>query len=240
MGSEGSRLAESERGVWVSWKMHGICAPRFNRKFELNSLPGAENRFCPQILEPRFGYPLITPHGWLLTALLHVAPGSPSSPGFRLDEFVFDIPVPVRGHPHRNRGKETSFNHTIGAVRSLGPGAASSSSSSASASRGVLLQYLVLNYSPNSTEHTRRRFRIEVSAADVAAVLGGHVAAGGGCGALAVTQQAMNRTTACPENPSPSPYFVPGVPHAIHIESRQALISYQDHHMLLLTLSGHA
>ena len=33
-------------------------------------------------------------------------------------------------------------------------------------------------------------------------------------------------------------YFVPGLLHVLHSESRQALISYQDHHMLLLTLAG--
>ena len=37
--------------------------------------------------------------------------------------------------------------------------------------------------------------------------------------------------------PSPSPYFVPGLPPVILIELRQALISYQDDHMLLLTHS---
>ena len=35
-----------------------------------------------------------------------------------------------------------------------------------------------------------------------------------------------------------SPDFVPGLPHVILIESRQALISHQDYHMLLLTLAG--
>ena len=39
-----------------------------------------------------------------------------------------------------------------------------------------------------------------------------------------------------PANPSPSPYFVPGLPHVILIELRQALISYEDDRMLLLTL----
>ena len=38
--------------------------------------------------------------------------------------------------------------------------------------------------------------------------------------------------------PSPSPDFVPGLPHVILIESRQALVSYQDDHMLSLTLAG--
>ena len=37
---------------------------------------------------------------------------------------------------------------------------------------------------------------------------------------------------------APSPYFVPGLPHGIRIELRQALISYQGYHMLLLTLAG--
>ena len=31
--------------------------------------------------------------------------------------------------------------------------------------------------------------------------------------------------------------FVPGLPHAVLIEMREALISYQDHHMLLLILA---
>ena len=52
MGSEGSRLAESERGVWFWLKRNGICTPRFNRKYELVLFPGAETRFYPQILEP--------------------------------------------------------------------------------------------------------------------------------------------------------------------------------------------
>ena len=41
-----------------------------------------------------------------------------------------------------------------------------------------------------------------------------------------------------PANPSPSPHFVPGLPHVILIELRQAFISYQDNRMLLLTLTG--
>ena len=35
-----------------------------------------------------------------------------------------------------------------------------------------------------------------------------------------------------------SPYFVPGLPHVILIELRQALRSYQDYHTLSLTLAG--
>ena len=36
----------------------------------------------------------------------------------------------------------------------------------------------------------------------------------------------------------PSPFFVLGLPHVTLIELRLALISYQDYHMLLLTLAG--
>ena len=35
-----------------------------------------------------------------------------------------------------------------------------------------------------------------------------------------------------------SPYFVPGLPHVILIELRQALRSYQDYHVLSLALAG--
>ena len=35
MGSNGTKLTESERGVWFSWKRYGICTPHFNRKYEL-------------------------------------------------------------------------------------------------------------------------------------------------------------------------------------------------------------
>ena len=38
--------------------------------------------------------------------------------------------------------------------------------------------------------------------------------------------------------PPPSPSFVPGLTHVRLIELRQALISYQDYHLLLLTLAG--
>ena len=53
MGSKGTRLAESERGVWFWLRRHGICTPHLNRKYELTLFLGAENRFCPQTLEPR-------------------------------------------------------------------------------------------------------------------------------------------------------------------------------------------
>ena len=53
MGSEGSRLAESERGVWFWLKRYSICTPHVNKKVRAQSFLGAENRICPQILEPR-------------------------------------------------------------------------------------------------------------------------------------------------------------------------------------------
>ena len=40
--------------------------------------------------------------------------------------------------------------------------------------------------------------------------------------------------------PSPSPYFVPGLPHVVMIELGQALAPYQDYHMLLLALAGYS
>ena len=53
MGSKGTKFAESERGVWFSWKRHGICTPRFNTVESTSSLfSGGGKRFCPQILEP--------------------------------------------------------------------------------------------------------------------------------------------------------------------------------------------
>jgi len=82
------------------------------------------------------------------------------------------------------------------------------------------LTYLVLNYSPDSTEHINRSFQLEVSAADVSMLLGpqkqrqqqqqqqqanssaeggspttSHNNAAARCTGLVVTQQAMNRTT---------------------------------------------
>ena len=54
MGSEGSRLAESEQGVWFWLKRYSICTPHFNQKVQrAQSFPGAGNVSAPQILEPR-------------------------------------------------------------------------------------------------------------------------------------------------------------------------------------------
>ena len=49
-------------------------------------------------------------------------------------------------------------------------------------------------------------------------------------------QTAKERFAARPA-PSPSPYSVPGLPHVMRIELRQALFSHQDYHVLLLTFA---
>ena len=49
---------------------------------------------------------------------------------------------------------------------------------------------------------------------------------------------AFPHAAARPTNPSPPPYFVPGLTHtSILIELRQALISYQDYHILVFSSS---
>ena len=53
MGSEDSRLAERERGVWFWSKRDSICTPHLNRKNEPNLFRGRKTRICPHILEPR-------------------------------------------------------------------------------------------------------------------------------------------------------------------------------------------
>ena len=142
------------------------------------------------------GYPLVSAHGWLLSALLHVTgpeTGSGAGPKVAASaEFVRDIPVPI-AHPMHPKVK--SYNHTVGGVKSFAAGRQE-------------LSYLVLNFSPNATERTRRRFQLEVSAHDLAqlrapaADADSHAAAdadaddGAPCAGLAVTQQALNRTTA--------------------------------------------
>ena len=48
MGSEASRLAESERGVWFFWlKRHSICTPHVNRKNELILFSGGGKPILP-------------------------------------------------------------------------------------------------------------------------------------------------------------------------------------------------
>ena len=48
---------------------------------------------------------------------------------------------------------------------------------------------------------------------------------------------ARRRVSVVHPSPPRAPYFVPGIPHIL-IELRQALVSYQDYHLLLLTLAG--
>ena len=52
MGSKGTKLAESERGVWFSWKRYGMCTPH-SIEGASSFFSGGGKRFCPQILEPR-------------------------------------------------------------------------------------------------------------------------------------------------------------------------------------------
>ena len=55
MGSEGSKLAESDRGAWFWSKRHSICTPLFFLKIERTSslFSGGGKLILPQILEPR-------------------------------------------------------------------------------------------------------------------------------------------------------------------------------------------
>ena len=57
---------------------------------------------------------------------------------------------------------------------------------------------------------------------------------------LPISYEARTRITAAcyPHQVETGPYFVPGLTHVVRIELRQALVSYQDYHTLLLTLAG--
>ena len=55
LGSNGTKLAESERGVWFSWKRYGICTPRFNRKYELIIFRGRKTESAPKFWSPGRG-----------------------------------------------------------------------------------------------------------------------------------------------------------------------------------------
>jgi hypothetical protein len=106
----------------------------------------------------QFGYPLVSPHGWLLTALLDLTGSAPQNDGEDaavLSEFVADIPVPLAHPTHKLK----TYNHTVGVVKGINQARQQ-------------LTYLVLNYSPDSTEHINRSFQLEVSAADVSMLLG--------------------------------------------------------------------
>ena len=54
----------------------------------------------------------------------------------------------------------------------------------------------------------------------------------GTCGSFLSACACLRRAWIC------APYFVPGLPNVILIELRQALILYQDYHMLSLTFAG--
>ena len=114
-----------------------------------------------------FGYPLVTAHGWLLSALQAVSAG-----GAALSEAVADLAAPG----------DRSYNHTVGAVKGAATG-------------GISL--LALHYTPNATERFVRRFRVELSAVEVRQLRpgGGDGGNSGGCAGLAVTQQVLNSTT---------------------------------------------
>ena len=55
MGSEGSRLAESERGVWFWLKRYSICTPHFYRKNELILFRGRKTDSAPKFWSPQLG-----------------------------------------------------------------------------------------------------------------------------------------------------------------------------------------
>ena len=52
MGSEGSRLAESERGAWFWLKRYSICTPHFNRKYKLILFRGRKTDSAPKFWSP--------------------------------------------------------------------------------------------------------------------------------------------------------------------------------------------
>jgi hypothetical protein len=99
---------------------------------------------------------------------------------------VLDIPRTV-GLPARPATSPllASYNHTIGAVKR---------------SSHSELSYLILHFSPNSTERTSRHIQLDISVHDLERlsgrrVDGGHSVGGGGCSGLVITQRVLNRTT---------------------------------------------
>ena len=97
---------------------------------------------------------MVSGHGWLKNALLEVMPQSATqASSVDLSELVYDIPALGVTNP------KLAYNHTIGALKSQ--------------TREGRLTYLILSFSPAFTEHVRRPFELEVSAADIAAAGGG-------------------------------------------------------------------
>eukprot|EP01043_Picozoa_sp_COSAG02_P006148 COSAG02_NODE_173_length_31245_cov_413.548096_3_plen_199_part_00 len=100
----------------------------------------------------------------------------------QLSEYVTDIAVTTADR------EVQPYNHTVGAVRGLD-------------TKQGRLTYVVLNYSPDFSEHVTRRFVLEI-ADDELRVLFQHPFRGEplspterGCAALTVTQQVLNRST---------------------------------------------
>ena len=110
------------------------------------------------------GYPLVSGAGWLFSSLEELSSGSA-----QLSEFVTDIPQHSLG-----------FNDTVGAVKSIdGKGQ---------------LSVLVLHFSPDSTRHTTRHFRLVLSEKDMRGLRGGDSRTGE-CSTLHVSQRALTRST---------------------------------------------
>ena len=65
MGSEGSRLAESERGVWFWLKIYSICTPLFKRKNELVLFRGRKTVSAPKFWSPGWDLHERAPNGEL-------------------------------------------------------------------------------------------------------------------------------------------------------------------------------
>ena len=111
------------------------------------------------------GYPLVTGHGWLFSALQEISSG----PTAQLSEFVTDIPQHSLG-----------FNDSVGAVKAIdGDGH---------------LSVLVLHFSPDSTRHTTRRFRLVLSQKDLQGLATADSRTGD-CMSLNVSQRALTRST---------------------------------------------
>ena len=120
------------------------------------------------------GYPIVTGHGWLLTALLRITGTREGSA--TLAEFVVDLAVPKRGATARS-----PYNHTVGAVKSF------------DRSR-TRLSFLVVHFSPDPVERVVRTVRLELSYIDLK-----DLGVEGGCEGMTITQQPHNRTTSVPD-----------------------------------------
>lgn len=91
------------------------------------------------------GYPLVTGHGWLLTALLHMQPRDVDT-SVALSEFVTDI------------ASEAGYGSTLGGIRAVGQDA---------------IAFLIMHFSPNITDRFTRWIKLSLSPADVAQLTSG-------------------------------------------------------------------